>query len=93
MKKDFAQLVKDMRIAFRPAFSAVTRTAGITPEEMDKALAEIEAKQNQMVTEAGYLPSEFNKLVIEYFMDFSSENPEEWVIRHDPENAEIISGN
>lgn len=91
MKKDFVQLVKDMRVTFRPAFSAVTRTAGMTPEQMDQALAEIENKQNQMLVESGYDPVEFNQLLKEYFMDFSSDNPEEWIIRHDPENAEIIT--
>jgi hypothetical protein len=46
-----------------------------------------------MVLDAGYTKDEFDSLYREYFMDFSSDKPDEWIIRHDPENAQIISGN
>ena len=43
-----------------------------------------------MLAEAGYTLSEFDKLEAEYFMDFSSDDPEEWIIEHDPKNAGVI---
>jgi hypothetical protein len=46
-----------------------------------------------MILEAGYTETEFYSLSGEYYMDFSSENPDEWVVKLDPENAQIISGN
>ncbi len=45
-----------------------------------------------MIVENGYSEEEFYSLYREYFMDFSSENPDEWIIKHDPANAQIISG-
>jgi hypothetical protein len=93
MKKDFAQLIKDMRIALRPVFKNLTLNEALTSEQLDQALADIEKKQDQMVVDAGYTKEEFDSLYREYFMDFSSDKPEEWVIKHDPENAQIISGN
>lgn len=92
MKKEFAQLVKDMRLALRSEFKQIV-TAGLSTDEMDQKLSELEKKQDQMITESGYEPEEYSKLVKESFMDFSSPNPDEWIIRHDPENAQIIGGN
>jgi hypothetical protein len=45
-----------------------------------------------MITDSGYSEEEFYQLESQYFLDFSSEDPDEWIIRHDPENAQIISG-
>lgn len=92
MKKEFAELVKEMRIALRSEFKAIV-TNNLSIEEMDKRLAELEAKQDKMITDAGYELAEYSQLVKESFMDFSSSKPEEWIIRHDPENAQIIGGN
>jgi hypothetical protein len=90
MKKEFAQLVKDMRLAFHPEFKAIAGNANLSTDQFDKALAELEEKQKQMVIESGYTQTEFDKLCREHFMDFSSANSDEWVIRHDPDNAHII---
>lgn len=90
MKKEFAQLVKDMRVAFHPEFKVIANNATLTTDQFDKALAELEEKQKNMIVESGYTQNEFDKLCREHFMDFSSANPEEWVIKHDPDNAHII---
>jgi hypothetical protein len=90
MKKEFAQLVKDMRIAFHPEFAVIASNTTLSTEQFDKALSELEEKQKAMIVESGYTQNEFDKLCREHFMDFSSTNPEEWVIKHDPENAHII---
>lgn len=90
MKKEFAQLVKDMRIAFHPEFAKIANNTDLTTEQFDKALAELEDKQKAMIVESGYTQNEFDKLCREHFMDFSSSNSEEWVIKHDPDNAHII---
>ena len=90
MKKEFAQLVKDMRITFHPEFAKIANNAELTTEQFDKALAELEDKQKTMIVESGYTQNEFDKLCREHFMDFSSSNSEEWVIKHDPDNAHII---
>lgn len=93
MKKDFAQLIKEMRVALRPDFKSLTFNEGLTSEQLDQALADIEQRQDQMVLDAGYSKEEFNSVYREYYMDFSSDKPDEWIIKHDPENAQIISGN
>lgn len=90
MKKEFAQLVKDMRIAFHPEFSAIANNAALTTDQFDKALSELEEKQKSMIVESGYTQTEFDQLCREHFMDFTATNPEEWVIRHDPDNAHIV---
>lgn len=92
MKKDFAQLIKEMRVALRPDFKSLTFNEALTSEQLDQALADIEKRQDQMVIDAGYTKEEFDSVYREYFMDFSSDKPDEWIIKHDPENAQIISG-
>lgn len=91
MKKDFVQLVKDLRITFRPAFYKVVNAEELSTEQKSQALTDLEVKQEQALIEAGYTFKEFDSLLREYFMDLSSENPDEWIIRHDPENAIIIT--
>jgi hypothetical protein len=93
MKTDFAILIKSMRLTFRPDFKIITINSILTPEQLDQALLDLEEKQGQMIIDNGYTQEEFDLLYREYFMDFSSENPDEWIIKHDPENAQIISGN
>lgn len=90
MKKEFAQLVKDMRVAFHPQFKSIASNTELSTEQFDKELAELEEKQKAMIVESGYTQNEFDQLCREHFMDFSSSNPDEWVIRHDPDNAHII---
>lgn len=93
MKADFVTLIKDIRIALRPDFKSITLSDGLTTEQLDQALASLEEKRNQMVIQSGYTQEEFDALYREYYMDFSSDNPDEWVIKHDPENPVIISHN
>jgi hypothetical protein len=88
MKTDIGTLILSMRKALRPTF---LKLGSISGEEMSNALDMIERESLRMILEAGYTESEFYKEQREYFMDFSSDNPDEWVIRHDPENAAIIS--
>ena len=90
MKKEFAQLVKDMRVAFHPEFKTIANDSSLNTDEFDKALADLEEKQRKMIMESGYTQTEFDKMCREHFMDFSSTNPDEWIIKHDPENAHII---
>jgi hypothetical protein len=95
MKKDFAQLIKEMRTALRPEFHSIIASDGsqLTSEQLSQSLMDLETKTNQMIVDNGYTKPEFDQLCREHFMDFSSNNPDEWVIKHDPENAQIISGN
>lgn len=90
MKTDFVTLVKEMRKCLRPSFKRLETLVG---EEHSNTLENVEETSSKMITEAGYTEHEFYTLSSEYYMDFSSENPDEWIIRHDPENAQIISGN
>ena len=87
MKKDFVQLVKDLRLALRPAFSALGTLPG---DNLDSALDDIENRQEQMLKEAGYTQAEFTEKLRVYSLDFSSENPEEWKVWHDPEETSVI---
>ena len=93
MKTEFSTLIKSMRLVFRPDFKAITLKDGLTTEQLNQALEELEQRQQQMIVDNGYTKEEFYSLYREYFMDFSSENPDEWVIKHDPANPVIISGN
>jgi hypothetical protein len=90
MKKDFGQLIKEIRVSHRAEFQAVAHDSTLDLDQLDKAFALLEDKQSVMVEAAGYTQDEFLVLIREHFMDFSSSNPEEWVIRHDPDNAHII---
>ena len=91
MKTEFPILVKAMRLVLRPEFKSIVDKA-LTPEQQDEALVEIEKKSLKIIVENGYTEEEFYALHRQYLMDFSSENPDEWVIKHDPENAQIITG-
>lgn len=90
MKMDIVTLIKSMRTVLRPEFKKLNSSFGA---EHSSTLEFIEEKSSQMIAEAGYSESEFYSLSREYYMDFSSENPDEWIIRHDPKNAVIISSN
>lgn len=90
MKTDIVTLIKDMRKNLRPSFKKLETLTG---QEHSDTLESVEVTSSKMITDGGYTESEFYSLSSEYYMDFSSENPDEWVIRHDPENAQIISGN
>lgn len=92
MRTDFPTLLKDMRLKLNPEFKAIVSDSSLTAEQLDKALMSIEAKQEQMVKEHGYTQEEFSQLIKEHFIDFSSSNPDEWVIRPDTDNAQIITG-
>ena len=93
MKTDFAVLIKNIRLALRPDFKTITLSDGLTTEQLDQALAKLEEKRSQLIIENGYTQEEFDALYREYYMDFTSNNPDEWVIKHDPENPVIVSGN
>jgi len=90
MKKEFPQLIKDMRVALHPEFKSISNSTELSTEQFDKALAELDEKQRQMIVESGYTQTEFDTMCREYFMDFSSSNPDEWIVNHDPDNAHII---
>lgn len=90
MKTDFVTLVKSMRLILRPEFKKLETLVG---EEHSQTLENVESQSTQMIIENGYTEEEFYSLYQEYYMDFSSENPDEWIIKRDPENAQIISGN
>ena len=90
MKKDFPQLIKEMRMAFHPEFQTITSNANLTTDQFDEALSKLEEKQKQMIIEAEYTQEEFDALCREYFMDFTSSNQDEWIVRHDPDNAQVI---
>lgn len=93
MKTDFPILIKAMRLTFRPDFRNLIMKDGLSTEQLNQAIEELENRQQQMILENGYSKEEFDVLYREYYMDFSSENPDEWVIKHDPSNPIIISHN
>jgi len=90
MKTDFVTLIKSIRKALRPEFK---KLESLTGEQHSNTLDMIERESLKMILEADYTETEFYEEYQEYFMDFSSDNPDEWIIKRDPENAEIISGN
>lgn len=92
MKKDFAQLIKEIRVALRPEFRSIGDYVDV-PEEVHKRLEEFESKLEQILAESGYSLLEFCEIQKDYFMDFSSDNPDEWIIKYDPNNPEIIYPN
>lgn len=92
MKTEFPKLLKDMRLALNPEFKSIVSDSTLTAEQLDKALMKVEALQEQMVKDHGYTQEEFSQLIKEHFIDFSSTNPDEWVIRPDTENPQIITG-
>ena len=60
----------------------------MAPGESDKYLNELE---EQIAIIAGCSIQEFNaKIEKEYYCDFSSDDPDEWIIQYDPTNAQII---
>jgi hypothetical protein len=91
MKTEFPKLLKDMRLALNPEFKAIVNDSTLTAEQLDKALMEIEAKQERMVKDHGYTQEEFAQLIKEHFIDFSSANPDEWIVKPDTVNPQIIT--
>lgn len=90
MKTDIATLIISIRKAFRDDFKKIGTLSG---EEHSNLLDMIERGSLKMILDAGYTESEFYEEQGKYFMDFSSSNPDEWVIKLDPTNAYIISDN
>jgi len=94
MKKDFGQLIKEMRIVLHPIFNSFISDPTVSSDARYalsiKHLDNVDSIRDKMLAEAGYTLSEFDKLEAEYFMDFSSDDPEEWIIEHDPKNAGVI---
>lgn len=90
MKKEFAQLIREMRVALHPQFKSITNDSNLSAELLDKALADLDEKQHQMITESGYTQAEFDGMCREHFMDFSSSDPDEWVIKYNPDYPHII---
>jgi hypothetical protein len=87
MKTNIATLILSMRKAFREDFNKISTLKG---EEHSNLLDMIEQGSLKMILDAGYTESEFYEEQGKYFMDFSSDNPDEWIIKLDPENAYII---
>jgi hypothetical protein len=92
MKTEFPKFLKEMRIALHPEFERIVGNSSLSSDQLDQALLAIEAKQEEMVNANGYTLEEFGHIIKDYFIDFSSENPDEWIIREDPANAQIITG-
>jgi hypothetical protein len=90
MKTDFVNLILSMRKSLRPEFKKLESLSG---EEHSNTLDMIERESLKMILAAGYTELEFYTEYQQYFMDFSSDNPDEWVVRHDPADPHIISGN
>jgi hypothetical protein len=88
MKPNFATLMKEMRIVLHPMFKAMSVKDGTN---LGPTLDDLEKKKTEMLLQADWTDEEFNKAGDEYYMDFSSENPDNWIIRHDPANATIIT--
>jgi hypothetical protein len=86
-KTPFIQLMKEMRLEIHPMFKALSSTDDPT----NASLTKIEELQETMAKKAGYTMDEFTAAMNEHFMDFTNEDPEQWVIRHDPENAKILT--
>lgn len=53
----------------------------------DKCDEEIDRQLGIILADAGWTYTEYTNMMDNYFMDFSSDNPDEWIIRYDPENT------
>lgn len=90
MKTDIATLIISIRKAFREDFKKLGTLSG---ENHSNLLDMIEQGSLKMILDAGYTESEFYEEQGKCFMDFSSSNPDEWIVKIDPENAHVISDN
>lgn len=91
MKKEFPILMKEMRSKLHPMLNqAILKSIEGNENECRAILDEIEFIQDQMLQEAEYSLTEFANLSKEYYLDFSDSNPDNWIIRYDPENAKVI---
>lgn len=84
-KTDFAQLLKQMRITLHPMFASISKAT-----DQEQAWKEFDDTKSSMLKEAGWTDAEFDTTQNEYFADFSSDDPEKWIIRHDPKNPGIV---
>jgi len=92
MKTNFTTLMKDLRITLHPLFKSMAfGTANATENHVEITLDDLEKKKDAMLLQAGYTSDEFDKLIKEYYLDFSSDKPEDWIMRHDPEHAVVIT--
>ena len=90
---DFATAMKTLRLELRPLFKSIMDNNSLDSTAKDAALTDLETKQEQLVAKFGFDMNTFNTAMGEHYMDFSSSNPDEWIIRHDPEHATLISEN
>ena len=85
-KTPFPELIKEMRKVLNPKFKAIGGVGST-----DTALQDIEDEHAKLVVAGGYTVDEFAEETKNHFIDFSSANPDEWVVRLDPEHATIIT--
>jgi len=52
----------------------------------EKCDEEIDRQLRIILADAGWTYDEYYNMIDNYFMDFSSDNPEEWIIRYEPKN-------
>lgn len=76
-KTDFPTLVKIIRMKIRPEFQRLLIKSPISSEALDDLYNQTEI----ICSEHGYSLNEFSDLTKRYYMDFSSDNPDEWIVK------------
>lgn len=90
-KTPFPELIKSMRKVLNPKFKAIATTQTTGASSADNLLQDIEDEYAKLTAAGGYTVDEFAEETKNYFIDFSSSNLDEWVVRLDPEHATIIT--
>lgn len=88
-KTDFPTVIKLLRIKLRPEFQQLLTK--LPPSS--GALDYLDSQTEIILSEHGYSLDEFDELSKRYYMDFSSDNPDEWIIRECPPSEAGIMRN
>jgi|SRR5208283_605584 hypothetical protein len=80
MTKPIEEVIKEMRLVAYPAFK----------EAKDNEYQEVDEKLTAILTEANLSNNDICDIIKNYYIDWSSDNSDEWVIKYDPNNAKII---
>lgn len=77
--------MKNMRLVLHPMFAAISSST-----DQEQSWKDFDAKKADLLSTAGWTDAEFDKAQNEYYIDFTNDDPAQWIIRHDPANAKIL---
>ena len=83
MTKNFEQLLKEIRIALHPGPDVMSN---LTNDQ----LKELSINLDNMIVANGYTVKEFDKMYNDHKVDFNSPNPNEWIIKYEPDYMKNI---